>query len=561
MEQRLSGRRSDALVAVALAAVLGVAWTVSDWASLRLLRLPDTDDVMRLQQVRDWLGGQGFADLTQHRLGAGVPMHWTRLADLAPAAGVAALTPLVGRHAAELASVVAWPLLLFALALFLVARIARALGGRALAATAAVVASVAFPATTIFAPGRIDHHGLQMVLLLAAMLAAVRPPSQGSGFAVGIAAAASLVVGLETAPLMGTIGLAAVAAWIGGGRDAEQRLVGLGIGALAGLAIGRGIFAPQIWDYAGCDGFDAPLWRAAVPLAAVPLMLGLAPVAGRARRLGAAGAAAGGAAALALWLSPACLHPYGAVDPLLARTWLAAVGEAQPLWAAPSAVALGYVGVAAAGLIASGWRWRVSGASGWALLAAVQLVAFAVTTVQLRGAYAGALLAAPGLAAVIAAARARGLVPLAGAWAASAGMLYPLAAEAITPAGPGQRDAGGSCTAPALIARLAALPAGVVMAPIDTGAWAIPATPHRLIAGPYHRNNAGNLAALRFYAGPPREGAAIAAAWRADYLLVCGAMPGAREAGTNAAALAARIPAGWRVAIAMPDGARILSRR
>ena len=57
------------LLAVALAALFTLAWIWRDWANLSILRLPDTDDAMRLQQIRDWLGGQGWSDLSQHRLG------------------------------------------------------------------------------------------------------------------------------------------------------------------------------------------------------------------------------------------------------------------------------------------------------------------------------------------------------------------------------------------------------------------------------------------------------------------------------------------------------------
>src|SRR5690348_13799793 len=48
----------------------------------------DSDDVMRLVQVRDLIAGQGWFDLTQHRLGleGGTPMHWSRLVDLPIAA-------------------------------------------------------------------------------------------------------------------------------------------------------------------------------------------------------------------------------------------------------------------------------------------------------------------------------------------------------------------------------------------------------------------------------------------------------------------------------------------
>src|SRR3954451_11239769 len=85
----------DALLAMLLAAVLAAAWSVRDWHQLSALRLPDTDDVMRLQQIRDWIAGQSFTDMSQHRLGVapGMPIHWSRLADLVPAAIIALSSP------------------------------------------------------------------------------------------------------------------------------------------------------------------------------------------------------------------------------------------------------------------------------------------------------------------------------------------------------------------------------------------------------------------------------------------------------------------------------------
>ena len=553
----------DALLALALALVLGLAWTWRDRANLSALRLPDTDDLMRLQQVRDWLGGQGWSDLAQHRLGdpaaGGTAMHWTRLADLGPAALIVALAPLFGRHGAEVAAVVAWPIALFALAILLVGRIARAVGERdaPLAATAMVVAAIAYPATSVFAPGRIDHHGLQLVLLLAATLAVLRRADEGAGFAAGLLAAAGLVVGMETMPLLAVLGAGMVAEWVADGT--RTRLHGLSIGALVGLAVARGLLAPAAWAVASCDGFAAPAWRAAMPLAALPLLLAAATpwLAGRAQRAAAAGLGGGVAAAVALWLSPTCLHPYGAVDPLLVRLWLSHVGEAQPLFAAAPAVAIGYAGAMVAGLAATLWRAAATRRRGWAMLAALLVAALLVTGVQLRGAYAGALLAAPGLAAVVARARARGALPLVGAWAASAGMLYPVAADALVPARSSEEPAGGACASPALVARLAALPPGETMAPIDAGAPLLAATPQRLVAAPYHRNGAGNLAAYRFHAGSPAVAARIAAGWHLDYLVACADMPGRAAAGTAARRLASGPLPGWRTLARLPDGARI----
>ena len=548
----MTDRRRDALLAIVLAVLLGAAWTWRAWADLQLLRLPDTDDVVRLQQVRDWLAGQPFADVTQHRLGAGVPMHWSRLADLVPAALIATLTPLVGGHAAEVAAVILSPLALFAVALFLVARIARSLAP-GLAGTACLVAAIAYPATTLFLPGRIDHHGLQMVLMLGATLALLAPAGAGAGVAIGLTAAASLVVGMETAPLFAALGAVALVDWIAGRDGAGERLGGLGVGALVGLAAGKGLFATTAWDFAGCDGFDATAWRAALALAAAPLVPALLDrhvtgLSARAALVAVTVALAGGVALLA---SPACLYPYAGVSPAMARLWLVHVGEAQPLFAAPTAEAIGYAGLMLAGIVASAWRWRVTGVRGWAMLLAVQLAALATTIAELRGAYAGALLAAPGLAAAIGVARERGGLRVAAAWLASAGMLYPLAADALPRPTLPPATAHGDCASPALLAALDRLPPGLVIAPIDAGAAILGGTLQHVLAAPYHRNGAANEDAYRFYLGGDRTAAAVTARWHAAYWLRCAAMPGFGRL--------AALP-GWEGRLTLPDGAQIIGR-
>lgn len=518
--------RGDLAVAAALGIALATAWTLRDWATLSTLRLPDTDDVMRLQQVRDWLGGQAFADVSQHRLGLGngLPMHWSRLADLGPAALIATLSPLAGRHIAELAAVLIWPTSLFVAALALVARIVRALGSGASARTAIVVAALAYPTTTVFAPGRIDHHGAQIVLLLGALLAMLGKPTARAGCAAGSCAAASLVIGLETAPL-----LAILAGWaaIDLIRDRnDRRLLGFGTGLAAGLLVGRAIFAPRAWSYPACDGFTADAWIVALLGAAGMIAAALAGRAITARLRPATVLATGGVSLiLALAASPRCLSPYGAVDPRLAALWLAKVQEAQPLFGADAASAIGYAGLAIVGLAATSWRLHRKRTRGWALLLAVQVVAVAVMTVQLRGAYAAAILAAPALATLVTNARARGIGALAAAWIAAAGIAYPLAAKPLAPPLPPSKG-GGDCTSPALLTALDALPPGRVIAPIDTGAWMIGATRQHPLAAPYHRNNDGNLAMYRFYLGSPSVGATILARDHVDYVVACADMPG-----------------------------------
>ena len=63
---------------------------VSRWSSVQNFSLSDTDDNMRLAQVRAWLNdGQGWYDLRQYKLDppAGANIHWSRLVDL-PLAGL-----------------------------------------------------------------------------------------------------------------------------------------------------------------------------------------------------------------------------------------------------------------------------------------------------------------------------------------------------------------------------------------------------------------------------------------------------------------------------------------
>src|ERR1700722_16155786 len=82
-----------------LVALLYYAWCFIIYPHSPVLRgdLPDTDDYMYLNQVLDWMKGQGWYDNIQHRLNppAGVPIHFSRLAQL-PMAGIIFILELLG---------------------------------------------------------------------------------------------------------------------------------------------------------------------------------------------------------------------------------------------------------------------------------------------------------------------------------------------------------------------------------------------------------------------------------------------------------------------------------
>src|SRR5450755_2938326 len=82
-------RANSPLHSVLVLGAIGLLFTLAlSWPSVtevwRTGAFANTDDAMRLVEVRDWLAGQAWFDLHQYRLDppGGVQMHWTRVLDL-----------------------------------------------------------------------------------------------------------------------------------------------------------------------------------------------------------------------------------------------------------------------------------------------------------------------------------------------------------------------------------------------------------------------------------------------------------------------------------------------
>ena len=98
-------RRWRLLLLIAWA--LFCAWLIySRWNYIRGFILSDTDDNMRMSQVRAWMNGQDWFDLRQYKMNYpyGINIHWSRLVDL-PIAGLILLGRLfmTGPHAEQMA--------------------------------------------------------------------------------------------------------------------------------------------------------------------------------------------------------------------------------------------------------------------------------------------------------------------------------------------------------------------------------------------------------------------------------------------------------------------------
>ncbi len=530
--------RFDVIVAVVLATLLSTCWAITDWHRVGQLILPDADDMMRLAQVRDWLNGQGFNDWTQYRMAPplGAPMHWSRLNDFGIAGIILAATPLVGRHGAELTAVLLYPALLFACNIFLSARIARRLWGNEAAVVAAILAGLAYPGITLFIPGRIDHHALQIVTIEIAILVMMRRPTIGSGIMAGIAVAASLVIGLETAPQVAALVATLAMFWVVSGDRERLRLTGFA----AALAATTGVFLvamrPGYWSPALCDAFTP---ASATGTLAVAAALGALAAATPWLRTWPSRIVVGGvlgtlALGGTLAAYPGCLTgPYGMVDPFLRAAFLPHIDEANSIFAqATFARTLSIGGLLLAGCIASAWmvartpkRWAVM-----MPLVGVIGVSALVSLSQARGTYIGAPTVIPVLAGLILAARRRttwSTPALIGAWLVSAGITYAEApVVAVRVLNPGVRIPPATtpqilCNTGDAWAQVDRYPPGVVMAPTNMASYLIGATHLSTVGAGYHRNNRGNMAMYRYFLSRPDRSATIARAWNVTYVAFC----------------------------------------
>lgn len=536
------------------------------------------DDAMRAVEVRDFSAGQGWFDLVPHRLSPGHPfaMHWSRLVDLPLACVTRAFGLVLPPADAEMAMRLAVPGLLFVGALAAMLGLVRAtVGPRALLPAALLTAGSA-EIVSDFVPGHIHHHGVQaMVLLLAVRLIAVAlRPGAGSAPAAGAGAltALSLGVGLQNLPF--AIGLAAIAflAWAVQGARAAALLAGFG-GALA--AASGAVFLldvpPAAYGAGACDAFSSAHLTGAGLGGALALLLAalsdhLSTVPSRLAAVTLAGSMVVGVLALT---DPACLHdPMAGVDPLLRTRWLADVGEALPLG---RLIALDPpAGFALALTLACGLGATLAALTSalpsrrplWAALLLLAVVGVLGTAYQVRVAASASGLMVPGVAwaalrcfdrlarrpgrPALLAATIVGVLGNGAGWAALAAPTARLLG-----AGPAAAAAGSihadpvACFLPSAYAALAALPPGLVLSTIDPGSAILAATPHAVLAAPYHRNSFGNRAALLAFVAPPPEAHAMVTAARATVIALCRASNEvAADVATSPAGLAAALLAG-----------------
>jgi hypothetical protein len=517
-------------------------WAVATkWTDIRWFNLGDTDDNMRMMQVRGLLHGQGWFDLRQYRLNPplGANIHWSRLVDLPIAGLILALRPFLGGAGAEKWAVAIAPLLPALLMMGAVALTARRLIDRNAYPLALLAIFFAGSTYGMYLPERIDHHGWQLAFLALSLAGVADPKRVRGGLVLGISSALSLAIGLEMIIYLAIMAAALVLTWIDE-REERDRLSAYALSMTAATALAYLLFASNDNRFAVCDALS-PVWLSDAVLGGA-LLYGLAWLSpGDWKKRLALAAAAGIAVAAFHALSwPHCLQRLEGVSPEVERLWLSHVREARPIYlhgwrVAALTVALPVTG--AIGWLLLAWRHRRDRDRLRRILsvAAPGIAASLLLLWQTRTAPAAQLMAVVGAAAFCWV-----LVPL--LWRAKTpairilgvalvvivalGAAVPLAMTYIPDKPKTDRDlaigrANRLCASMWGLHPIAIQPKGMVFTFVDFGPRIITVTPHDAVAGPYHRNGQQIADIMNAFRGDAEQAHRLISKYHSDYLLTC----------------------------------------
>ena len=540
---RGSTQQPNFAVLFGLACVLiGIQVMAQFWADTATT-FPDTDDAMRLVQVRAFLSGQGWFDLHQARFDppAGYDSHWSRLIDAGLAGLFIAFKTFFAPAFAERLMSAVWPVLWLIPTIGAAAAIAWRLAGREAACAALLLAAFGLPGMGQFRPGRIDHHNVQIALALLSVAATVwsdRKP--WAAWAAGAVTGLALAIGLEGLPILALCGSAiALRVVLDPAAATSARAYGLSL-AVATAAAFLVSVGPDHWTVSVCDELAI---NSAAAVAIAGLGLALISLLGEGqppwRRAAALMAVAVAAAGVGLGLEPRCIGgPFAMTDPTVRTLWLYRISEMQSLMSMLRIMPLSAVAEAsfpALGLIATLIMAReLRRDFGFLAAAAAFLLALAIM-LDVNKFYAYALWLAAPLVAVAAMAllnrsNLKSLVTRFVAIMLVTPTSVTLGAMSIAKASgtaegvdinPPDRQA---CVRMENYAPLARLPVGLLIADqLEWGPYLLAWTPHSVLAGPYHRMSAAILTSHQVFARPPEEARKVLAGTSADYLVTCGA--------------------------------------
>ncbi len=512
----------------------------------------DPDDAMRLVQIRDFLAGQSWFDVTQYRMGpdGGTDMHWSRVADIPMLILITFFDLFLSYDRAEQLAYIIWPPLSIGLVIWGLFAGARHMGARQTDVLTALVAFVTLLGFFRFLPGAIDHHNLQMGLLAVSIGFALDPDMRSRSFVIsGIAAGISVTIGPEVYFFLALICGFFALNWLFNPIKAKHGTQAMGFGFAAILAlIFFGTIAPSRYGVIYCDSYSLITFLACstggVGLALSARFLSEKPFRTRLFALIVLGAVC---TAIFLTQAPQCLaNPLDSLPMDVQTEWLDNIQEAKPLlenpdeWIAQLPYSLGLPVVALLVLV---WRIR-RGELDFRVgfLLALIVLCIGLTFYQVRfggfGHLASLFVTAPWV----------GELYVKGRQKEGPNVNYIFAAALCVPtfwALPGilvmpeneakteQKEASEQCYSDDVVAVLNDLELGRFLASTNDSAELLMLTHHSALAGNYHRNIVGISESIKMVKATPDVAFPLIRDNKIDYVLFCNTAKDADDSETT----------------------------
>ena len=535
--------------------IVGVSFHLN---SEKLLRgdLVGNDDYMRLAQIRDWLGGQSWFDLHQYRLYPDSPLlsHWSRLPDVLIGTPIKLLTPFFGAQTAEIITVAAYPSILFLILLLVLVSLTRTLTKTASGPLAAAfMAPLSIQTSMQFQMGRIDHHGLQIIMAALCCLFIIKS-TEKSKYAIfaGAISGLALYVGVESAPVVAAACISMALVWVFDENNGALRMRQFGL-SLAAVTFACLLISspPSRWFIPSCDAISIVYTQLTISVGLSLWLLSL--ISGKTKkpmvRFGLASALGLIALVATVMLFPNCLKgPYAEVDPRIVEVWLYNVAEAQPFHIFfAKGVTSGMMGITVPLFAIIGFILYHKQTGKGLSIASRTMLLFVVVSF-LAGLIQTRLMAfASGLAIPLAAY----LLATSMDWAekfksmfvrialrmgfiiALAPIVLPLIVGSFFETEAVQTSAAENsttenekltCTSQPVLSKLNELPTGLVITLVDLGAPVLHFTKHSVTTAPYHRNTRGFIASFDMFIENEATAKASVDRLNANYVIFCNEM-------------------------------------
>jgi len=572
IEAETSKKAQSPKVSVAMV----ILWTLLFQLAWHYARIPllfsdmamwDSDDFLRLHQVRNWMAGAGWFDVQVPRMAA-LPgtdivgdMHWSRLVDV-PIAGMIWFFDLfTTTQMAEKLAIVIWPNLLLLATVFTLIAVTEKLFPPTNRLLVVIFAVTCITALAEFAPGRIDHHSVQILLFSLTLLGLVTPDRPWGRLLAGASIAASVAIGLDV-----FLTLVFILAWLGFewalGLDPKGR--GLARTAIAMAATALILYPVSIppgkWLVPACDAFS--LVYLVLLLSISGSFLILASLSGVTKSESAlktalvriaigAVLAASSMVLLYSWFPQCQAGPMSTISAELDRVWLSKVVEARGLIAYLSSEGMAWIAVPiyilvvitvgallmrkhkqSPGFFALWGSLVICFALGFIQVRAYRVGVFAgipicVMATQLASAYFSRRFAGEKWMAMASSALV-GLFLMTPFWVTLGNLAFPQSQAQSVSSNIGKstepvpawknETADLICNRQSQFEALNQQPKGRVLSDLNSGPSILVFTPHAILAGNYHRNGDAILDNLGFFNSRTDKAREIIEHWKIDYI-------------------------------------------